>query len=121
MVNNKHLQTKNEEDMMILRDVLPVGEENSISLKDLSTICGVTEREMKSHILYMRQNQNLFFIASLPSEQKGYYIPSTREEALRCLRMFEKRAETTDSILKMMRECIYRNYGEEGSNYEETI
>ena len=92
-----------------LCDAIPEGIDNAISLDVLAFYLRVSERELKDLILHARTNQNTFFIGSLPSEQKGYFIPADTGEALRCYRMFEKRRDTTDAILRNMKNHLIRN------------
>ncbi|MCR5235530.1 MAG: hypothetical protein K6E53_16745 [Lachnospiraceae bacterium] len=93
--------------LQLLLKVLPEGEDNAISLETLSRYFGVTERDIRSLILNARQNG--YMICSLPSEQKGYYLPANNFELLRCYRMFRKRAESTASILQGMKDYLLKN------------
>ena len=105
-----------------LYEAIPEGENNAVSVYTLCKYFDVSERVMKSLILRARQNG--YIICSLPSEQKGYYVPVDDKELLRCYRMFKKRWEATDSILQIMRDCLLkggidpdRNEKEEGENH----
>ena len=88
-------------------DVIPKGEENAISVKALSDYFEVSAREVKSLILRARQNG--YMICSLASEQKGYYKPTDIVEILKCYKMFEQRARTTESVLLSIREYLIHN------------
>lgn len=112
----------NVDSLELLYEAIPTGEDNAVSLETLAEYFGVSERDMRSRILFARKNG--YIICSLPSEQKGYYIPVDDKELLRCYRMFKKRQEATDSILQLMRDCLVRggidpdrNEKEEGENH----
>lgn len=90
-----------------LYDLLPKGNENAVSLKDISARLGINERSMKTHILHARLKG--YMICSLFAEKKGYFKPSDTKEALKCYRIFHRRAETSKAVLEEMKRYLIKN------------
>ena len=98
---------REEETLKLLYDIIPIGKENAISVKALSNYFAISPRDVRALILNARQNG--FMICSLASDCGGYYRPTELIDVIKCYKIFQQRAKTTDSVLLGMREYLIHN------------
>lgn len=92
---------------MNIKEFIPEGEANAISMKELSLRIGATERETRRLVLSARRNDAP--ICSDCKQSGGYYLPDNGSEALRYVRQQEARIKTAQEALngvkKYLEEC----------------
>ncbi len=64
------------------------GQENGLHLRDLVSITGWTEREVRKQIHLERRKH----VPILSNNRDGYYLPSTSQERAHCVRSMRHRA-----------------------------
>ena len=91
-----------------LIDLLPHGKSRAVSMKHLSDVFGCTERDVRSMIHRARCNG-----AAIAGDSAGYYIPETREELQRWVRLAKKRSLSGLKALKAARQQLRELEGQE--------
>jgi len=86
----------NYESLLLL---IPEGEKNAISQKDLSTLLGCTERETRALIQTAREDK--IPILSIPG-YTGYFVSRNPYEVTRCIRAFTQRRKANEETLKTL-------------------
>ena len=98
------MKMKNDEQQKIFTifDLLPAGDENAISARDLCQICGVNGRKLRSIISNERENGALI----LSSFSGGYYRPTTEEELSEYITAMRRRAISTFKVIKSAQKAL---------------
>lgn len=86
---------------MKIFDILPIGEENAISAKDLAARLGLSEREVRARI--SKELQEGAFCLSSMHRPGGYFRPSEGEKGRAELTRFYRRelARSRSSVRKL--------------------
>jgi len=97
-------------------NLLPVGEENAISLKQLSAQTGLPERALRAQIVAELEDGSPCLSSCKP--HGGYYRPSEGEKGLREMQRFyyqeRSRASSTFRKLKAIRRTLSQCAGQIG-------
>lgn len=78
-----------------IRFLIPIGEANAISMRDLAALTGVTERTLRHQIAADRERGLL-----IASSDAGYFFPETEKERQRYIRRMRARLRSTASIIR---------------------
>lgn len=82
-------------------EFLPVGIENAVSMEELSSRTGLTQREIRAAILEARRKG-----VPVCSAEEGYWIAQNADEASRCYRRHMARAITTIVAAKPLKKYV---------------
>lgn len=91
-------------------DLLPVGAEYAISRRQLSTITGLPDRQLRRRIAQERRAGVL--ILSSTESNGGYYRAASREELQRYVRSMQSRSKEILTVIRTAEEAL-QNYYEE--------
>lgn len=97
--------------MIDINDVLrhiPYGAQNGVSMKSLIHSTGLSDRTVRTVISKLRIDEGI----PIAGDGHGYYRPATREELLRYVIMFNKRAMTALKSIKSAREQLEEMEGQ---------
>ena len=78
-----------------IRSIIPIGESNAISMRDLAALTGVTERTLRHQITADRERGLL-----IASSDAGYFFPANEAERERYIRRMKARLRSTASIIR---------------------
>lgn len=95
-------------------DLLPVGKEHAISMKNLAKEVGTTERNLRKLILQERKSELLIL-----SSSSGYFLPGSEEEIDDFIRVTKKAAMSKLTALKAARKYKRELRGQQFLNLPE--
>lgn len=68
---------------MSLSEIIPTGRENAVTMEDLKSITGMSDRAVRNEIQEINETGEIIICRE---HKKGYFIPETPEEAERYIR-----------------------------------
>lgn len=92
-----------ENGFKFLLEVIPYGEENAISMTELSCILGITPRNVRSLVFKARVSGNI-----IAGTDEGYFIPVSLEEMQKYYRHAVARIKSCSQAIKPVKERIRR-------------
>ncbi len=88
-------------------ELLPEGQENAISRKDLATITGLNDRELRREIASERR-EGALILSSTDSEHSGYFRPASADELRRFVTSMTRRGKATFAAVAQARKALKR-------------
>ncbi len=88
-------------------ELLPEGQENAVSRKDLIAITGMNDRELRKMIASERRDGALI-LSSTDSEHSGYYRPASADELRRFVASMTRRGKATFAAVTEARKALKR-------------
>lgn len=85
-------------------DLLPVGAENAVSRRELSSLTGIEDRQLRRQIAKERRAGAL--ILSSSEINGGYYRAASREELQRYVRSMQSRCREILAVIRAAQEAI---------------
>ncbi len=90
-----------------LLEIIPVGEENAISRRELMRITGLSDRELRRQI-EMERREGALILSSTASNSGGYFrnTPGDAVELRRFINSMSQRGKSTFAVLKEARKVL---------------
>ena len=88
-------------------NLIPTGKQNARSCKDLSTLSGIPQRQLKAAVSRLRRS-GAIICSSLDSVNGGYYLPESFEELREYVTIEQKRIHTAQEALRAARKEVKR-------------
>lgn len=86
-------------------ELLPEGQENAVSRKDLATITGLNDRELRRAIASERR-EGALILSSTDSEHSGYFRPASADELRRFVASMTRRGKATFAAVAQARKAL---------------
>lgn len=99
-------------------ELLPEGQENAVSRRDLATITGLNDRELRRAIASERREEALI-LSSTDSEHSGYYRPASADELRRFVASMTRRGKATFAAVAEARKALKRIEAEKEGGADE--
>lgn len=92
-----------------LKDLIPCGEENAVSVPTLAKILGTNERDVRKQVSNLRTQGELIL-----SSARGYFRPATVGELRRFVSAMTKRGRATFAAVAAARKALRQLEAERG-------
>ncbi len=99
-------------------DLLPEGQENAVSRKDLATITGLNDRELRREIASERR-EGALIISSSDTKHNGYFRPANADELRRFVVSMTNRGKRTFAAVAEARKVLKRIEAEKEGKADE--
>ncbi|MBE6677923.1 MAG: hypothetical protein E7597_03915 [Ruminococcaceae bacterium] len=99
-------------------ELLPEGRENAISRRDLMTITGLNDRELRKTIAAERRAGALI-LSSTDSEHNGYFRPASADELRRFVASMTRRGKATFAAVAAARKALKQIEAEQEGKADE--
>lgn len=93
---------------MKLFDLIPVGEENSVSRKELAALVGLSDRSLRLAI----HRERLRGCQILANSDGGYYRPEHSRDTVRFIRSMRRRAAETAAVADALEAALDEESGQ---------
>lgn len=88
-------------------NLLPEGRENAISRRDLATVTGMNDRELRRAIASERR-EGALILSSTDAEHNGYFRPANADEPRRFVASMTRRGKATFAAITEARKALKR-------------
>ncbi|MGN0453091.1 MAG: hypothetical protein ACI4GZ_04735 [Ruminococcus sp.] len=99
-------------------ELLPEGQENAISRRDLAAITGLNDRELRREIASERR-EGALILSSTDSEHSGYFRPASANELRRFVASMTRRGKATFAAVAQARKALKRIEAEKEGKADE--